>query len=125
VSPWADQRVEDVAAVELADRHQVERRDEDAHPTGKEPGVERQVVVFGNRPMYPSGQPLQQEGIAVLQRSFRRIDVSDGGSADADHGDGQSENKSRQWSADRDVKQFFAVGNSGTLYDHRSHRAER
>jgi hypothetical protein len=39
VRPATDQRVQNVPAVELSDRHQVKRRDEDSDPAGKQPRV--------------------------------------------------------------------------------------
>jgi hypothetical protein len=46
----ADERVEDVAAIELPNRHQVERRNEDSHPARKQPRIEYHIVMFGYWP---------------------------------------------------------------------------
>ena len=45
----ADQRIDDVAAVELAERHQVQRRRQHAPPGGERHRVERHVVAGRNR----------------------------------------------------------------------------
>jgi hypothetical protein len=75
--PASDERVQNVPAVELADRNQVERRDENPNPAGKQPRVQNDVVVRGNWAEEKSSKPFQQQRVAVLRTTRSRIDQFD------------------------------------------------
>jgi hypothetical protein len=50
-----------MAAVELADRKEIEGRDQDAHPAGKGNGMEKEVAVGRYSPEHQAGDELEQE----------------------------------------------------------------
>jgi hypothetical protein len=58
VCPAPDEGVQNVAAIELADRHQIERCDEDSYPTGKQPGIQVNVAILRDWPKVKPRQPL-------------------------------------------------------------------
>jgi hypothetical protein len=56
----SDQRVQDVPAVELPDRNQIEGRDEDSDPAGKQPRVQYDVVTLRDGPKVEPRKPFEQ-----------------------------------------------------------------
>jgi hypothetical protein len=75
--PAPDERIQNVPAIELADRNQVECRDENPDPPGEEPGVQNDVVVRGNCPEEKASKPFQEQRVAILSTTRSRIDQFD------------------------------------------------
>jgi hypothetical protein len=59
VCPATDQRVQNVPAVELPDRHQVQSGNQDSDPAGKQPGIRHHIIMLGDGPMDQAHQPLK------------------------------------------------------------------
>jgi len=121
-----DQRVENVTAVQLSDRDQVEGSDENSDPARKQPGiVVSECVARGNRPFNQMDEPAEDHRLAVNRVGRIRVEGFEAGLVQADDRDRDGQHQTRQRPTDGNVEQAFPVCDPGSLNDHRSHRAER
>ena len=133
VSLAADQCVENVPAVELPDREKIQSGYEDPNPAGEQQRIQHDLLVSGEWSEMEFVHPLQNHRVTEDQSDiFRideyglcRVDAEFGKSGDSEPGTRQSQDESRQRSADRNIKHGFPVGVTGALKDHSPHCADR
>jgi hypothetical protein len=82
--PAPDERVQNVPAVQLSDRHQVERRHEDSDPTGKQPSVLDNDVMLGDGSKVKALKPLDDQWEAIALASQSWIEIADLGPGQPD-----------------------------------------
>ena len=123
--PPTDQRVKDVPAVELPDRHQVERGDEDADPAGEQPGiVAAEVKSRRDRALDPLDHPTEDRWNCVRQLVQSCLVRLQADLVHSDDRDRNREHQPRERPADRDIEHLFPIGDARALKDHGPHRAE-
>ncbi|HEV3303703.1 MAG TPA: hypothetical protein VG055_28885 [Planctomycetaceae bacterium] len=123
--PAANERVQNVAAVELPDRHQVQCGDEDSHPTSEQPGVQDDVVILRDSSKVKLRKPLEEQGVAIARVRHRGVDIGDMRLGEANQRDWDRKDETRQRSADRNIKQALAIRHTRPLNDDSSHRSPR
>jgi len=120
----ADQRIKNMTAIQLTNRHQVKRGDKDPDPAGKQPGVVAAYdIARWNRAFDPITQPLKDQRGVVAQLS--RIVGFDADVMQPDDRDRNRQHQTRQRPTDGDIEQALPVGDPRPLNDHGSHRAKR
>jgi primosomal protein N' (replication factor Y) len=122
----AEQRVDDVAAVELAHRHQVEGGDEEAEPAGGGERPHQECLALRRRSAQPLVAPLQQERLSErneVGRARRRRRYHAGiERAEDQHRDAHHEPCER--SRDADVEERLPVGDRPADADEGAERAD-
>ncbi len=93
-----------MAAVELADRKEIERGDKEPEPGSKADRMEHDISLRRYRPDHHPRHELQQQRLAQLQ-SIRGRSIHDRGETEADDQRDDGDRKSRQGTGNPDVEQ--------------------
>jgi hypothetical protein len=108
----AQQRIGDVAAVELADRHEVEGGHEQPEPGGETQLADDEGPVVGDRPVDEARDPLEGEWLAEEEAAGVGSEGLHRGRADPEPQDGQADHEPGEGPRDPDVEEGAAVGSA-------------
>ena len=118
----AEHAVKDVTAVQLADGYQVDRRDQQAHPTGEGNRVQHEVQPSGIGPLSQCDQVLHQQRLAQdeLFSWCCRRDRHRMAPIKSEPEEDERRHQPGQRAADADVEDGLAVSSSRIHADHRA-----
>lgn len=123
--PAPDERVQNVPAIKLADRNQVECRDENPNPAGEQPRIiAPEGVTIGNWAFDPFDHPAEDQRHTIVQFSSGRIEALNADLMHSNDRDRQGQSQAGERPADGDVEHALAIGDTRALKDDGAHRSE-